>query len=577
VLTAPVGASLGSWSRSYSNVYALDFSSVTASGVYTIAVSGPVAASSPSFKVDTAPNIYATPLANSLSYYQNERDGPNFITSPLRTAAAHVNDQSAKVYLTPTYNAGSGRFSGDLTPTGATIDASGGWWDAGDYLKFVQTSSYTVALMAIGARDFPNQMGTGAGAANFTAETRFGFDWLQAMWDDGSKTFYYQVGIGNGNSQTVSDHDIWRLPQADDTYNGCTSQYRYICHRPVFINTAGGAGAQISPNLAGRMAAALAVCYHTYQASDPNYANQCLLSAEHIFDLANVTPSGNLLTVIPFSFYPETEWRDDLELGATELYFALQGATNLPPGLPHSDGAFYLQKAAHWANAYITGPNDAADTLNLYDVTGLAHFELYRALGLAGNPAGLETTQTALLADLKKQLDKAVAQGNTDPFGFGFPWNTYDTTSHGGGLSVMAAEYTYLTGLNTYRDNANRWLGNILGANAWGTSLIVGDGTTFPHCMQHQVANLAGSLNGTAPVLAGAAVEGPNSIAAKGTLSGMISCPTDGVDTFAQFNGKAVYKDFVQSYSTVEPAIDLTASSFLAFSWQIAGAPSGTP
>jgi endoglucanase len=114
-------------------------------------------------------------------------------------------------------------------------------------------------------------------------------------------------------------------------------------------------------------------------------------------------------TVIPFSFYPETEWRDDLELGATELYFALQGASSLPGGLPHSDSTFYLQKAAHWANAYITGPNDAADTLNLYDVSGLAHFELYRALGLAGNPA-LETTQAALLADLKKQLDKAVAR-----------------------------------------------------------------------------------------------------------------------------------------------------------------------
>ena len=48
-------------------------------------------------------------------------------------------------------------------------------------------------------------------------------------------------------------------------------------------------------------------------------------------------------------------------------------------------------------------------------------------------------------------------------------------------------------------------------------------------------------------------------------------------DVSAPCNGKAVYKDFVQSYSTVEPAIDLTASSFLAFSWQIAGAPSGTP
>jgi hypothetical protein len=72
-------------------------------------------------------------------------------------------------------------------------------------------------------------------------------------------------------------------------------------------------------------------------------------------------------------------------------------------------------------------------------------------------------------------------------------------------------------------------------------------------------------------------VEGPNSIAAKGTLSGMVTCPPNGVDVFAQFNGKAVFKDFVQSYSTVEPAIDLTASSFLAFSWQMAGAPSGTP
>ena len=95
--------------------------------------------------------------------------------------------------------------------------------------------------------------------------------------------------------------------------------------------------------------------------------------------------------------------------------------------------------------------------------------------------------------------------------------------------------------------------------------------------MQHQVANLVGSLDGRPPVLAGAALEGPNSIAAKGTLSGMRTCPVDGVDVFAQFNSKAVYKDFVQSYSTVEPAIDLTASSFLAFSWQIAGAPSGTP
>jgi len=581
VYMASIGSLLGSWSSAYPDVYALDFDSFQTSGTYTIAVSGPQATTSPAFKIDTGTNVYSGALTNALSFYENERDGPNFIASPLRTAAGHVNDESAKVYLTPSMNS-NGRFSGDLTPTGAVIDASGGWWDAGDYMKFVQTHTYTVAEMLVGVRDFPNQMGAGSTTSNFVGEAKFGLDWLQKMWNDSSQTLYYQVAIGNGNAKTISDHDIWRLPQADDTYNGCTSLYRYICHRPVFINTAGGSGALISPNLAGRLAADFALCYHAYQTSNPAYANQCLLSAEHVFALANTNPSGNLLTAAPFSFYPETEWRDDLELGATELYFALQGCgtgCTLPAGLPQTSPSFYLQQGAFWANAYITGPNDAADTLNLYDVSGLAHYELYRAMSLAGNPGGLATTQAALLADLKKQLDKAVTQSGADPFGFGFTWAAFDTTSHGEGLVAMANEYDFLTGQATYSAYADRWLGNILGANAWGQALIVGDGSSSPDCMQHQVANLVGSTNGTPPRLNGAAVEGPNKTKSSGLVSGMVTCPPNGVDTFAQFSGSngAFYQDNVQSWSTNEPAIDLTASSFLAFSWEMAGAPSGTP
>jgi endoglucanase len=487
-----------------------------------------------------------------------------------------LNDETAKAYFNPTFNRKDN--AGPLTPTGVVLDASGGWWDAGDYMKFVETHTYTVAMMLVGVRDFPGQMGAGSSGSNFTAEAKFGLDWLQKMWVDSTQTLYYQVAVASGGNRYAGDHDIWRLPQADDNYQSCASLYEFICHRPVFLNAAGGSGASISPNLAGRLAADFALCYKVFAASNAAYANQCLLSAEHIFDLANTAPTGNLLTVGPFDFYPETEWRDDLELGATELYFALQGATSLPPGLPHTDPMYYLPKAATWANAYITGPNDAADTLNLYDVSGLAHFELYRAFVLAGNPTGLATTEAALLADLKKQLDKAVTQAGKDPFGFGFPWNTYDTTSHGGGLVVMANEYDYLTSSTAYAAFGNRWQANVLGANAWGTSLIVGDGGTFPLCMQHQVTNLVAVPPNGPPFLLGAAVEGPNSAAAKGALTGMVACPPNGVDTFATFNGNgAVYKDNVQSYSTVEPAIDLTASSFLGFSWEIAGSPSGTP
>jgi endoglucanase len=513
--------------------------------------------------------VYTQSIANSLHFYQDERDGPNYIPSALRTAAAHLNDQNAMTYLTPNYNAGSGRFSGDLTSLGKRINASGGWWDAGDYLKFVQTTSYTVAVLLSGVRDFPAQMGSGSAKSNFTAEAKFGVQWLLKMWNDPSRTLYYQVGIGNGNGKTRGDHDLWRLPQEDDTFGGSDPVDRYIRNRPVF--RAGPPGSKISPNLAGRDAAVFAECFQVYKTSAPALAARCLTAAEHVYDLADTNPSGDLLTVIPFSFYPEDEWQSDLELGATELYFAVASG-GLPAGLPHTDPSFYLQDAAHWAHAYMTGPFDAGDTLNLYDVSGLAHYDLVRAIRQAGNPSGLESTGSALLADMKKELDGAVAQANTDPFGFGFPWDNYDTTTHGAGLSVEASEYDQLTRTATYAPEADRWLANILGANAWGTSLIVGDGSTFPNCMQHQVTNITGSLDGSPPILAGAAVEGPNSFAAKGSLSGMRACPPDGVDTFAQFNGTtAVYQDNVQSYSTVEPAIDLTASSPLAFARQAAG------
>ena len=160
VYSAPVGANLGKWSASYPDVYAVDFPAVTAPGIYSISVAGPIAAQSPSFRIGTAANLYSVALANSLFFYQTERDGPDFIPNALRTAPGHLNDQSAMTYLTPHANS-SGRFKGDLTPLGVRINAAGGWWDAGDYLKFVQTTSYTVDLLLAGVRDFPGQMGPG--------------------------------------------------------------------------------------------------------------------------------------------------------------------------------------------------------------------------------------------------------------------------------------------------------------------------------------------------------------------------------------------------------------------------------
>jgi endoglucanase len=114
----------------------------------------------------------------------------------------------------------------------------------------------------------------------------------------------------------------------------------------------------------------------------------------------------------------------------------------------------------------------------------------------------------------------------------------------------------------------------VLGANAWGSSFIVGAGSTFPHCMQHQVANLSGSLNGTPPIVLGATVDGPSAAAnfqGVGTVSGMRACPPNGNDPFKAFSGKgARYFDNVIAWPSVEPADDYTALGIVLFAGQAA-------
>jgi len=657
-----VGALLGMWSHSPKanyNVYALDFT-VPGGDLYTILVSGPVKATSPPFAVDTPQTLYSGLLLNTLFFYETERDGPQFIPNALRTEPGHLRDKDTRVYETPPLD--SNDFIDNVPPRSplvpaklSNIDATGGWWDAGDYVKYVETISYTAALMEIGIRDFPKQMGAGApmnpppppgavsyagssgpgapASSDFTGEARFGIDWLMKMWNDKTQTLYYQVdntqdwdyyGEGDPSSATgncggtyatpyclITEYDIWTLPQAADNFEQpgdpepCDPYTTYfICYRAVYV--AGPAGSPISPNLAGRLAADFALCYQLNRTADPSLANQCLKNAEDIFSLADTsypdpaptagsgTCANCLLTITPFDGYPENVWEDDMELGATELYFALQSAlqaappSGLPAGLPHTNPMDYLRQSAQYARNYINNIYEAGytDTLNLYDVSGLAHFELYRALEMAGNPGGLPVSKSSIRNQLLRQVNDSITQAGKDSWGFGYTWSYGDTTSHGAGLSVMASEAYSLTQSKNYGTYSQRWLANILGANSWGSSFIVGDGSTFPNCIQHQVANLAGALNGTSggtPVLWGAATEGPAGYATSGVVDGMILCPANGADTFSKFNGNngvfnasqvAVYRDNMQSYSTTEPAIDLAATSFLMWSWRMAQQPS---
>src|SRR5262249_50932574 len=110
---------LGSWSREYPAVWAVPFSAVRRPGTYRLAAVPPAAQTSsvpvvsPWFRIGPGSRLYAGALANALSFYRNERDGPRFIRSALRTAPGHRNDASAMTFRAPKVTQ-NGNFRGSL-------------------------------------------------------------------------------------------------------------------------------------------------------------------------------------------------------------------------------------------------------------------------------------------------------------------------------------------------------------------------------------------------------------------------------------------------------------------------------
>ena len=252
-----IGADRGPWNDRYAAVNQIDFDAFADPGVYVLEAAG---ATSPPFRVGTGSDLYTPLLHNALFYFLAQRDGADVDPTVLQREPSHLNDRHAKVYETPEYH--NGFLVHDLVPTGDRVDTEGGWFDAGDYVKFAHTTAFVLAVMGEALRDHP-ELFTGDGP-DFASEARFGLDWLLRQWDGTRKVLYYQVSMGNTGLGYLSDHDVWRLPEVDDALKG--RAYRYLSHRPVF--RVGPPGTLVPPSIAGRMAAAFGLCFQVFQDSN---------------------------------------------------------------------------------------------------------------------------------------------------------------------------------------------------------------------------------------------------------------------------------------------------------------------
>nr|BFE82730.1 hypothetical protein GCM10020093_053310 [Planobispora longispora] len=439
------------------------------------------------------------PAAKVVAFFGRQRDGADAQREP-----SHLNDRAASVYEWPVFTGpDTDQIKGGLRRIGGPVDVEGGWFDAGDYLKFTHILAYVDTLLWAARRD-------GNPDPRLRREASHGLRYLDKMWDEKSRTLYIQVGIGAGDAEGtfVGDHDIWRLPEADDGDTGPGRQF--IRNRPVF--RAAPPGEKISPNLAGRTAAAFALAAQLEPSR--TRARRLLEQAASVYAMAGTDDVGTLVTSLPHAFYPESVWRDDMELGGAELALAA-----LRLGDPRASG--WLAQSARWAAEYMR--HESGDTLNLYDVSALAHADLVRALRKS-RAAGLAVTEADLIGGIRAQLDIGAERAAADPFRAGARYDQFDSVPHAFGLAATSRLYRDVTGDGSYDAFGTAQRNWALGGNPWGVSFVAGVGENPIRCPHHQIANLTGEQ------AVGAVVNGPNDTSYfDGGLGGhfeeMAACP----------------------------------------------------
>jgi hypothetical protein len=529
----------GSWG-SFDRHAELDFSAMERPGRYLIRFG---AAESLPFDVNAA--VYAALPDQLLEFMRQQRCGYN----PLVDAVCHPFD---------------GRTAYGPQAPGSYLDATGGWHDAGDMLKYLLTSSNATAQMLLayqlgtetatrtrrraGARerlyrDLHNELGQKGpnGIPDILDEARWGLDWMLRLHPT-SGELYHQVADDR-------DHIGFRLPQKEVAdYGWGPGSYRVVYFadgRPQGLSQYQSASDGVA-NLAGRYAAAMALGYQVWK-RDPRlgpYAARLLRAGREVYAMGRAregVQQGNSYGA-PYR-YEETTWADDMEWGAAEMFRATGEGQYL------EDAGRYARLAA--AESWMG--REEAGHYQFYPFMNLGHFRLY---GLVG-----ERQRAELAGYYREGIERTVRAGGRNPYRIGVPfiWCSNNLTV---ALATQCLLYERMTGDRRYRGFAARQRDWLLGRNPWGTAMFteIPEGGIYPKDV-HLFPNIILKR----PVRGGL-VDGPVYQKIFRSLRGVGITEPDPLAAFQ--DGRAVYHDDVKDYSTNEPTMDGTASAVLL--WALA-------
>jgi hypothetical protein len=186
-------------------------------------------------------------------------------------------------------------------------DLTGGYFDAGDHMKFGFPMAFTATVLAWGLVDYEAGYSSAGALVDGRRAVRWATDYFLKAHTAPNELFG-QVGRGD------LDHAFWGRPE------------NMTMARPAFRINAARPGS----DLAGETAAALAAASIVFRNVDPSYSNTLLTRARQLFDFANrhrgrysdsITEARN--------FYPSWDFRDELVWAAAWLFRATNNNTYL--------------------------------------------------------------------------------------------------------------------------------------------------------------------------------------------------------------------------------------------------------
>lgn len=185
----------------------------------------------------------------------------------------------------------------------------GGWFDAGDHIKFTLTNSYSSALLAWGMLQFGDGIEQAGLTDTYRNSLAYSLDFIAAC--DLGDEVVYQIG------DEGFDHKWWG---SAEIYSYKREQMEGDAERPYYLTK--------DSNVTGHMAAALAAGYLVFKDVDATRAADYLAHAKNCFDIANTTRDhGN--TPASDSMYKSSHFYDELFWAANWLYMATGDQTYL--------------------------------------------------------------------------------------------------------------------------------------------------------------------------------------------------------------------------------------------------------